>query len=56
MSYNRRMPIPNIRASTRNIRERNKKPQLSEVAETNKPHEKLVAKIQSGMGFPSKIL
>lgn len=56
MSYNRRMPIPNIRSSTRNIRERKNKPKLSEVAEANKPHEKLVVKIQNGMGFPSKIL
>ena len=56
MSYNRRMPIPNIRASTRNIQERNKKSKLSEVAKVNVNHDKLVATIQSGMGFPSKMI
>lgn len=56
MSYNRRMPVPNIRTSPRNIRERNKKPQLSEVVDTNKRHAQLVVKIQTGMSFPSRIL
>lgn len=56
MSYNRRMPIPRIRATTRLVRSPKSPPKLSEVGNNKVKHDKLVASIQNGMGFPSKIL
>lgn len=54
MSYNRRMPVTRPRSTDQH--QRKTPPKLSEVGKGTNAHDRLVYKINQGMGFPNKPL